>query len=79
MDSEIVPEFIQKDCNANKITPVLNQMLISEPVIAKQKQNFEKIIDKLKPHSRQNSSDIAADAILELVPNDLLNEHKAAK
>jgi lipid-A-disaccharide synthase len=77
MDNDLVPEFIQGNCKSKHITPVLEQLIYSEPVIEKQKQGFEKVLKNLSPANGQDSSDIAAKSILKLITSGSLKERRA--
>lgn len=65
-NSEVIPELIQSNCRADKISAKLDELLNNPQIQSLQKQQYKSAIKTLGAGSQQSPSEKAASAILKL-------------
>jgi lipid-A-disaccharide synthase len=65
-NSEVIPELIQSNCRADKISAKLDELLNNPQIQSLQKQQYKSAIKTLGAGSQQSPSEKAASAILRL-------------
>ena len=64
VSENVVPEFIQQDCTAEKLTPALRDILIDTPLRRRQVEAFARL-DAVMSNGDLSPSVRAADIVLE--------------
>ena len=64
-EDEAIPEFIQENCRADKIFEILGPLMDDDIVRARQRILFDKFREHISPPDGKNSSQLAADFVLQ--------------